>query len=434
MRNFFNVILSDKKKEEKPEESSADSEVTSEAPAEAPAETPAETPAEAPAEAPAETPAEAPAETPAETPAEAPAEAPTETPTEAPAEAPAETPAEAPAEAPAETPAETPAEAPADAPAPSKPPILVRIWKYFYNSKLFTDLLTFLFIFFLGICCFLFYGEHNKKEGIVSFETLSEQLHARTVCNYFAKNDMSAVFSCIYMPGNRTKKEDATFRTYATNMLQAEFNQLFPEETLSVKKVSSEYKKISKTDIHLISTCTFTISDTPTFTLTMERYKKGYYTFYITSNIENGDQRYDKLNALFNWIYTASESPADQKLICLLLKNNPQKEEKIGDFFYPDSDEVEQAKYSHEVALKFKSLHERGILITDAYLAPYSFNTNTSKKQTALCMRLQDTRTQNFFVYYQPLNVGLYGYEFMSTPMVYGQVEADVLQILQTIY
>ncbi len=402
---------------------------------EKPAEEPApETPAEEPApEAPAE---EAPAQEPApEVPAE---EAPAEEPApEAPAEeAPAQEPApEAPAE---EAPTQEPApEAPTEEPAPKKPPLLLRFLKWLTNNKLFRDLVLFLFLCLMGLFLFLFYGEIKRTEGLVSFETLCEQYNARKVCHVFSNGTMEQLSPYIYVPYSPIdpdKKVEKKIRKNIITKLQTEFDELFPDEKLILSHISCEYKKQENGEVKIVSTCEFSISETPAVILTMEQQKHGKYTFQLSSCLSN-HSRYEKINALFHYLYTAYGSEEDL-ILTDSLKKGTHKDLKVATaLFYQNADEVERAKYSQNILQNFEQLSSMGVTLSNACLDDYTYQVDTKQKTTVLLLQLTDTQTNISFVYAQPLEVSLYGYKVKEAGTVYGSsIRPEIIEALHHLF
>ena len=377
-----------------------------------------ETPAkEAPAkEAPAE---EAPAE---EVPTEeAPAEeAPAE---EAPAEeAPAE---EAPAEeAPAEeASAEEASAEEASAEEPEKKDWFLSVLEFLKTNKFVHELFMIFCVIALFFMAVLSYGEVTKQEGIPSFETFHAEHTGKRVAALFVAGDMDGLLSYLYVgtPSYGADKESQqALCTQTAKQLKKEYKKLFSELPLSVSKADATYQLQASGEIHLVTTCHIAISENAEILLTLEQYRKNQYTMSISTDDKKDEKSFHKINALFAYASSAYSSDIDEEITYAFTSGDKKTLSSISNYFYSNSNKEDNEQYSKQLAAHLKELPDLGITITQAFMEPYTYDKKNNLKTSSLTLRCMDKETSETFVYYQPLIVGLYGYEANGSCTIYG--------------
>lgn len=357
-------------------------------------------------------------ETPAE---EAPAEeAPTE---EAPAEETA--PEEASAE---ETPAEEPQaeESPAEeAPAeePPKKDWFLAVLQFLKTNKFVHEIFMIFCVVALFFMAVLSYGEVTKREGVPSFETFHAEHTGKKMATLFAEGDMEALLSYLYVDTpsiGRQKDTEQALRTQTAKQLKKEYQKLFSGLNLSVSKADSVYQITPSGDTHLVTTCHISMSETTELLLILEQYKKNQYTMSISTNDKKDEKSFHTMNALFAYASSAYTSNTDEEITYALTSGDKKVLSSISDYFYQNANKEDHGKYKKTLAENLQKLQSLNVTVTEAFIEPYTFNEKNNQKNSSLMLRCMDKETGETFVYYQPLIVGLYGYETNGSCSIYG--------------
>lgn len=364
----------------------------------------------------------------------------TETPTgeAAPEEVPAEeTPAEEtpPEEAPAEEPPveelpaeeETPAEEfpPEETPAEEaqKKDWFLSMLHFLKTNKFVHEIFMIFCVVALFFMAVLSYGEFMKQEGIPSFETFQAEHTGKKVATLFVDGDIDALLSYLYVDApstGRQKDAEQALCAHTAKQIKKEYEKLFSGLALSVSKANATYKLQDSGDIHLITTCHIAISENAEILLTLEQYRKNQFTMSISTDDKKDETSFHKINALFAYASSVYSSHTDEEITYAFTKGDKKSFSFISDYFYANADKENNDNYSTALAARLQKLHSMGITITEAFLENYEYSEKNNLKTSSLILRCRDKENGETFVYYQPLIIGLYGYEANGSCSIYG--------------
>ena len=367
-------------------------------------------------------------------------------------EAPAEenTQEEAPAEENAQE--EAPAEENAQEEAPAEentqeetPPVKKKILSILFSffqkmihNKVFSEFMMIFFIAF-GLCLlFLTYGQITKKEHCVSFETIYAQLESRKVAKPFSDGDIDKLVSYIFteLPAEDYEKNTAKdLRKDATKTIKKEYGHLFKKRSIKLTRVTCEYQKEKdKTKTQLICTCYFTFSETEDFCLILKKRASNRYEISLSS--PKGDTTsYTKINALFSYITYTYENPSDYEIAALLTKEKPDYK-KAASYFTMDASKPDKSTtYQETIVKRLRRLTKKELRLEQVFFSPYSYDQQKKEKNTSLILRFTDLETGTSIILYQPVLIGLYGYQpLKNTALCSSELPYDISDEIRQIF
>ena len=349
-------------------------------------------------------------------------------PEEPPAE---ETPAE---EAPSEEPpAEEP---PAEEAPPEEPPAeeapaeeapkkdwFLSILHFLKTNKFVHEVFMIFCIVALFFMAVLSYGEFTKQEGIPSFETFHAEHTGKKIATLFAKGDMEGLLSYLYVKEpslGKNKNMEQALHTQTAKQLKKEYKKLFSGLSLSVSKADAIYQLQDSGEVHLITTCHIAMSENTEILLTLEQYQKNQYTMSISTGDKKDEKSFHKINALFAYASSAYSSDIDEEITYAFTSGDKKTLSSISTYFYLNPNKENNKNYSKQLATRLQELHSLGITVTQAFIEPYTYKEKEDLKTSSLTLRCVDKETGESFVYYQPLIIGLYGYEANGSCTIYG--------------
>lgn len=274
-------------------------------------------------------------------------------------------------------------------------------------------------LFFMAV---LSYGEFTKQEGIPSFETFQAEHTGKKVATLFVDGNIDALLSYLYIDAPSTGRQRDTEQALCAQtakQIKKEYEKLFSGLTLSVSKTNAIYEVQDTGDIHLITTCHIAISEHAEILLTLEQYRKNQYTMSISTDDQKEETSFHKINALFAYASSVYFSHTEEEIIYAFTKGDQKALSSISDYFYSNANKEDNQKYSAALATRLQKLQSMNIMVTEAFMENYEYSEKNNQKTSSLTLRCLDKETGETFVYYQPLIIGLYGYEANGSCSIY---------------
>lgn len=326
---------------------------------------------------------------------------------------------EAPAE---ESSEETPSEDGGGEEAPKKDYFLAFL-HFCKTNKFLHDLFLIFCVFGFFVALFLSYGEYTKREGLPSFDTLYEQHYTKRIGNAFASGDMDDLLTYLYVdtPDTTMANTQVTdLHAQTAKRLKKEYNRLFAGLSLSVKKTASEYLHTEQGQIHLVTDCYITLSEKTDIILHLEAYQKGKYSMWISTDDQKDESSFHKFNALLHYASTAYTGDTDESFCYTWCSKTTKDFLSVADAFVTQSQKEPNEKYAKQLREKLKDFEALSIKVEQAYMEPYVYDKETNTKSSSLTLRCMDKETHTSFVLYQPIIIGLYGYQANGSISIYG--------------
>lgn len=319
-------------------------------------------------------------------------------------------------------------------------PWLFRVVHKITSNKIFSEIMMFLLVITAGYIAILTYGQVTKKEGSVSFETLYAQLEMKHISQLFTSGNMKELISYVYIERpveDFSKSGEEQLKSQTGKRLQEEFQQLFHGRTLKLTKIECEYKEINKQkETRLISSCHYKISETEQFVFTLEKEKKNQYKCSLTMEKKKKDTTFQKMNALFSYVTDGYESRSDYTVATLLTDKEKADYHAAASYFKINANKPKKNDtYIETIEKRLKNLENLHIQIDEVLFTNYSYNSKTKEKHSNLIICFTDLDTGTVLVLYQPVLVGLYGYQpLKNTSLCSGDVRPEVSTAIKDIF
>lgn len=291
------------------------------------------------------------------------------------------------------------------------------------TNKFIHDLFLIFCVFGFFVALFLSYGEYTKREGLPSFDTLYEQHHTKRIGNAFAAGDMEELLNYLYVDTPETGI-DATqvqdLHEQTAKRLKKEYDRLFTGLPLSVKKTASEYFHTNQGQIHLVTDCYIKLSEKTDIILHLEAYQKRKYSMWISTDDQKDETAFHKFNALLHYASTAYTGDTDDVFCSAWCSKDAKDFLSVADSFVTQPMKEPDKNYTKQLRGNLKNFEALSIQVEQAYIEPYTYDKETNTKYSSLTLRCTDKQTQTSFVLYQPLIIGLYGYQANGSISIYG--------------
>lgn len=317
---------------------------------------------------------------------------------------------------------ETPAEDSSGEEAPKKDYFLAFL-HFCKTNKFVHDLFLIFCVFGFFVALFLSYGEYTKREGLPSFDTLYEQHYTKRIGNAFASGDMDDLLTYLYVdtPDTTIDHTQVTdLHAQTAKRLKKEYDRLFAGLSLSVKKTASEYLHTEQGQIHLVTDCYITLSEKTDIILHLEAYQKGKYSMWISTDDKKDESSFHKFNALLHYASTAYTGDTDENFCYTWCSKTTKDFVSAADAFVTQPQKEPDEKYTKQLRGKLKNFETLSIQVEQASMEPYTYDKKTNTKSSSLTLRCMDKQTNTSFVLYQPLTIGLYGYQANGSISIYG--------------
>lgn len=291
------------------------------------------------------------------------------------------------------------------------------------TNKFLHDLFLIFCVFGFFVALFLSYGEYTKREGLPSFDTLYEQHYTKRIGNAFASGDMDNLLTYLYVdtPDTTMASTQVTdLHAQTAKRLKKEYDRLFAGLSLSVKKTASEYLHTEQGQIHLVTDCYITLSEKTDIILHLEAYQKGKYSMWISTDDQKDEASFHKFNALLHYASTAYTGDTDEDFCYTWRSKTAQEFLSVADAFVTQPQKEPNENYTKQLRVKLKNFEALSIQVKQAYIEPYVYDKETNTKSSSLTLRCVDKQTNTSFVLYQPLTIGLYGYQANGSISIYG--------------
>lgn len=291
------------------------------------------------------------------------------------------------------------------------------------TNKFVHDLFLIFCVFGFFVALFLSYGEYTKREGLPSFDTLYEQHYTKRIGNAFATGDMEDLLTYLYVDTPDTPQEDTQvtdLHAQTAKRLKKEYDRLFAGLSLSVKKTASEYLHTEHGQIHLVTDCYISLSEKTDIILHLEAYQKGKYSMWISTDDKKDEASFHKFNALLHYASTAYTGDTDESFCYTWCSKTPKDFLSVADVFVTQPQKEPNENYTKQLRGKLKNFEALSIKVEQAYMEPYVYDKETNTKSSSLTLRCMDKETHTSFVLYQPLIIGLYGYQANGSISIYG--------------
>ena len=317
---------------------------------------------------------------------------------------------------------ETPAEDSSGEEAPKKDYFLAFL-HFCKTNKFVHDLFLIFCVFGFFVALFLSYGEYTKREGLPSFDTLYEQHYTKRIGNAFASGDMDDLLTYLYVdtPDTTIDHTQVTdLHAQTAKRLKKEYDRLFAGLSLLVKKTASEHLHTEQGQIHLVTDCYITLSEKTDIILHLEAYQKGKYSMWISTDDKKDESSFHKFNALLHYASTAYTGDTDENFCYTWCSKTTKDFVSAADAFVTQPQKEPDEKYTKQLRGKLKNFETLSIQVEQASMEPYTYDKKTNTKSSSLTLRCMDKQTNTSFVLYQPLTIGLYGYQANGSISIYG--------------
>ena len=311
-----------------------------------------------------------------------------------------------------------------DAPAKEKPDLFLMFLHFLKTNKFLHEIVIFLCIALAFLCAVLAYGDRQKTRGIPSFQTFYEEPVAKKIAKTFLSQNMDEMLDWIYVMPTAEEIPDSELQHLKKDTAQEiarEYAELFTHFEMELTRVVCEYApKNSSQASHIISTCHIKLTDDMELLLILEDFGNNKFKVNLMPGDYKTEPRFKKINALFEY-YSSAFTSKDDAIITYSLKQGTSDSFKtVSKYFCKNAEKDNTSDYSEEIAKRFNRLSSLSITIEEAYIDTYTYDAKGKTKKSALVLRCKDKYYESSFMIYQPLIVGLYGYQPNGSPTIYG--------------
>ena len=311
-----------------------------------------------------------------------------------------------------------------DAPAKEKPDLFLMFLHFLKTNKFLHEIVIFLCIALAFLCAVLAYGDRQKTRGIPSFQTFYEEPVAKKIAKTFLSQNMDKMLDWIYVMPTAEEIPDSELQHLKKDTAQEiarEYAKLFTHFEMELTRVVCEYApKNSSQASHIISTCHIKLTDDMELLLILEDFGNNKFKVNLMPGDYKTEPRFKKINALFEY-YSSAFTSKDDAIITYSLKQGTSDSFKtVSKYFCKNAEKENTSDYSAEIAKRFNRLSSLSITIEEAYIDTYTYDAKGKTKKSALVLRCKDKYYESSFMIYQPLIVGLYGYQPNGSPTIYG--------------
>jgi hypothetical protein len=311
-----------------------------------------------------------------------------------------------------------------DAPAKEKPDLFLMFLHFLKTNKFLHEIVIFLCIALAFLCAVLAYGDRQKTRGIPSFQTFYEEPVAKKIAKTFLSQNMDEMLDWIYVMPTAEEIPDSELQHLKKDTAQEiarEYAELFTHFEMELTRVVCEYApKNSSQASHIISTCHIKLTDDMELLLILEDFGNNKFKVNLMPGDYKTEPRFKKINALFEY-YSSAFTSKDDAIITYSLKQGTSDSFKTASkYFCKNAEKENTSDYSAEIAKRFNRLSSLSITIEEAYIDTYTYDAKGKTKKSALILRCKDKYYESSFMIYQPLIVGLYGYQPNGSPTIYG--------------
>ena len=311
-----------------------------------------------------------------------------------------------------------------DAPAKEKPDLFLMFLHFLKTNKFLHEIVIFLCIALAFLCAVLAYGDRQKTRGIPSFQTFYEEPIAKKIAKTFLSQNMDEMLDWIYVMPTAEEIPDSELQHLKKDTAQEiarEYAELFTHFEMELTRVVCEYApKNSSQASHIISTCHIKLTDDMELLLILEDFGNNKFKVNLMPGDYKTEPRFKKINALFEY-YSSAFTSKDDAIITYSLKQGTSDSFKTASkYFCKNAEKENTSDYSAEIAKRFNRLSSLSITIEEAYIDTYTYDAKGKTKKSALVLRCKDKYYESSFMIYQPLIVGLYGYQPNGSPTIYG--------------
>ncbi|MBQ3784683.1 MAG: hypothetical protein II838_14810 [Lachnospiraceae bacterium] len=311
-----------------------------------------------------------------------------------------------------------------DAPAKEKPHLFLMFLHFLKTNKFLHEIVIFLCIALAFLCAVLAYGDRQKTRGIPSFQTFYEEPVAKKIAKTFLSQNMDEMLDWIYVMPTAEEIPDSELQHLKKDTAQEiarEYAELFTHFEMELTRVVCEYApKNSSQASHIISTCHIKLTDDMELLLILEDFGNNKFKVNLMPGDYKTEPRFKKINALFEY-YSSAFTSKDDAIITYSLKQGTSDSFKtVSKYFCKNAEKENTSDYSAEIAKRFNRLSSLSITIEEAYIDTYTYDAKGKTKKSALVLRCKDKYYESSFMIYQPLIVGLYGYQPNGSPTIYG--------------
>ena len=311
-----------------------------------------------------------------------------------------------------------------DAPAKEKPDLFLMFLHFLKTNKFLHEIVIFLCIALAFLCAVLAYGDRQKTRGIPSFQTFYEEPVAKKIAKTFLSQNMDEMLDWIYVMPTAEEIPDSELQHLKKDTAQEiarEYAELFTHFEMELTRVVCEYApKNSSQASHIISTCHIKLTDDMELLLILEDFGNNKFKVNLMPGDYKTEPRFKKINALFEY-YSSAFTSKDDAIITYSLKQGTSDSFKtVSKYFCKNAEKENTSDYSAEIAKRFNRLSSLSITIEEAYIDTYTYDAKGKTKKSALVLRCKDKYYESSFMIYQPLIVGLYGYQPNGSPTIYG--------------
>ena len=311
-----------------------------------------------------------------------------------------------------------------DAPAKEKPDLFLMFLHFLKTNKFLHEIVIFLCIALAFLCAVLAYGDRQKTKGIPSFQTFYEEPVAKKIAKTFLSQNMDEMLDWIYVMPTAEEIPDSELQHLKKDTAQEiarEYAELFTHFEMELTRVVCEYApKNSSQASHIISTCHIKLTDDMELLLILEDFGNNKFKVNLMPGDYKTEPRFKKINALFEY-YSSAFTSKDDAIITYSLKQGTSDSFKtVSKYFCKNAEKENTSDYSEEIAKRFNRLSSLSISIEEAYIDTYTYDAKGKTKKSALVLRCKDKYYESSFMIYQPLIVGLYGYQPNGSPTIYG--------------
>ena len=292
------------------------------------------------------------------------------------------------------------------------------------TNKFLHEIVIFLCIALAFLCAVLAYGDRQKTRGIPSFQTFYEEPVAKKIAKTFLSQNMDEMLDWIYVMPTAEEIPDSELQHLKKDTAQEiarEYAELFTHFEMELTRVVCEYApKNSSQASHIISTCHIKLTDDMELLLILEDFGNNKFKVNLMPGDYKTEPRFKKINALFEY-YSSAFTSKDDAIITYSLKQGTSDSFKtVSKYFCKNAEKDNTSDYSEEIAKRFNRLSSLSITIEEAYIDTYTYDAKGKTKKSALVLRCKDKYYESSFMIYQPLIVGLYGYQPNGSPTIYG--------------
>ncbi|MCR4801768.1 MAG: hypothetical protein K5895_02015 [Lachnospiraceae bacterium] len=311
-----------------------------------------------------------------------------------------------------------------DAPAKEKPDLFLMFLHFLKTNKFLHEIVIFLCIALAFLCAVLAYGDRQKTRGIPSFQTFYEEPVAKKIAKTFLSQNMDEMLDWIYVMPTAEEIPDSELQHLKKDTAQEiarEYAELFTHFEMELTRVVCEYApKNSSQASHIISTCHIKLTDDMELLLILEDFGNNKFKVNLMPGDYKTEPRFKKINALFEY-YSSAFTSKDDAIITYSLKQGTSDSFKtVSKYFCKNAEKENTSDYSAEIAKRLNRLSSLSITIEEAYIDTYTYDAKGKTKKSALVLRCKDKYYESSFMIYQPLIVGLYGYQPNGSPTIYG--------------